>query len=317
MAKNELFRVALFGGYNKVDVQEYIKSLENEIDTIRVQNQKDSTELEQKLREAESNCSQLEGTQEQLEKELESQSEQIETLKIRAEAEEKNETSRGELEELRKGQEELKLAKQDFQLRQDDLIRQKNELRRMQEEFRKSSGEQEEKLKRSEVENRLLLKEVSGLRMENMELQDRCRELKEKLRNQTENSEHSFADQELIAAILEDARENAKLIKEETTKEREQILEDVRKEAEQMKKELAARINSELEDKGIQLLAAKHKIGQYMKEVKSVQEGLYNVYSRMNFIVENMPVRIDNYWDGEHYQMLEDMRKEEKGKDQK
>lgn len=153
--------------------------------------------------------------------------------------------------------------------------------------------------------------------MENYGLQDRCRELKEKLRNQSENSENSFADQELITAILEDARENAELIKEEAAKEREQILEDVKKEAEQMKKELAARINSELEDKGIQLLAAKHKIGRYMKEVKSVQEGLYNVYSRMNFIAENMPVRIDNYWDGEHYQMLEDMRKEEKDKDQK
>ena len=137
------------------------------------------------------------------------------------------------------------------------------------------------------------------------------------MRTLLENSENSFADQELITAILEDARENAELIKEEAAKEREQILEDVKKEAEQMKKELAARINSELEDKGIQLLAAKHKIGRYMKEVKSVQEGLYNVYSRMNFIAENMPVRIDNYWDGEHYQMLEDMRKEEKDKDQK
>lgn len=40
MADNRLFRTALFGGYNKEDVEEYIKTLEHEIESIKVLHQK-------------------------------------------------------------------------------------------------------------------------------------------------------------------------------------------------------------------------------------------------------------------------------------
>ena len=29
----------------------------------------------------------------------------------------------------------------------------------------------------------------------------------------------------------------------------------------------------------------------------------------MNKLIENMPVRLDDYWEGEHYRMLEDERR--------
>ena len=52
MADNRLFRTALFGGYNKEDVEEYIKTLEHEIESIKVLHQKEKSELQKKAQEA-------------------------------------------------------------------------------------------------------------------------------------------------------------------------------------------------------------------------------------------------------------------------
>ena len=51
MAKKTLFRAALFGGYNKEDVHEYIQTLENEIEAVKVLNQKEKNELQRQLDE--------------------------------------------------------------------------------------------------------------------------------------------------------------------------------------------------------------------------------------------------------------------------
>ena len=52
MAKKTLFRAALFGGYNKEDVHEYIQTLENEIEAVKVLNQKEKNELQRQLDES-------------------------------------------------------------------------------------------------------------------------------------------------------------------------------------------------------------------------------------------------------------------------
>ena len=45
-----------------------------------------------------------------------------------------------------------------------------------------------------------------------------------------------------------------------------------------------------------------------MKAVNSAQQGLFNIYTRMNQLIDKMPVRLDDYWDGDHYQALEKSR---------
>lgn len=52
-AKNEIFRVSVFGGFNKEDVKEYILSLESEIESLKILHQKEKNELLQKLSAAE------------------------------------------------------------------------------------------------------------------------------------------------------------------------------------------------------------------------------------------------------------------------
>ena len=83
------------------------------------------------------------------------------------------------------------------------------------------------------------------------------------------------------------------------------MLESVQKEVAQERTRVASQVNAQLEEKGIQLMAAKYKIEQYVKEIDSLQQGMYNLSSRMSKLVNNMPVRLDDYWEGEHYRMLE------------
>ena len=87
------------------------------------------------------------------------------------------------------------------------------------------------------------------------------------------------------------------------------MIETAKVETEKQKDIIAARINAQLEEKGIQLIAAKYKIEQYIKEIESAQQGLFNINSRMMKMVQNMPVRLDDYWEGEHYRELENARK--------
>ena len=116
--------------------------------------------------------------------------------------------------------------------------------------------------------------------------------------------EDEFFDYDTVNRIMEDARRNAAQIEKEAADRAEQILERARVHAEQQKDVIVRQINAQLEEKGIQLSAAKYKIEQYAKEIENAQIGLGNLNSRIREMAENMPVRLDNYWDGEPYRTL-------------
>ena len=49
MGKKDIFRTAVLGGYQKEDVMDYIRSLENEKETIRVLTKKESSGIKAQL----------------------------------------------------------------------------------------------------------------------------------------------------------------------------------------------------------------------------------------------------------------------------
>lgn len=232
MADNRLFRTALFGGYNKEDVEEYIKTLEHEIESIKVLHQKEKSELQKKAQEA-----------------------------------------------------------------------------------AETTGEEEEEL---QIEIRIAREETEKLRLENEELKEKLEKLRTPQMEQPEQSvqqtveeikkepvrEDEFFDYDTVNRIMEDARRNAAQMEKEAADRAEQILERARVHAEQQKDVIVRQINAQLEEKGIQLIAAKYKIEQYAKEIENAQMGLGNLNSRIREMAENMPVRLDNYWDGEPYRTL-------------
>ena len=334
MAKNDLFRVSLIGGYNKTDVEEYVKNMENEIESVKVMCKKEKNDL---IRRIDNNEEASVLQKELLEKDLQ---EAQEKLKVETqELQETKEELRIRTQELQKAEKELSARTQELQELQEELKARAQELQEelrvrtqeLQEELRgrtqELQEEQEQKTQESLdadhlweagtdqaadttetdallLENKMLKQELQEKSEELLILQQQYKQLK------TENQDEGFLDRNTIAEIMRDARENAKLIKEETMKERDRMLEAARTEAEKLKSDLLLQMNSELEDKGIQLIAAKYKIIQYIKEVKFAEEGLYNIHSRMNNLVESMTARLDNYWDGEKYKILEDTLRE-------
>ena len=348
MAKNDLFRVSLIGGYNKTDVEEYVKNMENEIESVKVMCKKEKNDLIRRIDNNEEASvlqkelleKDLQEAQEKLKVETQELQETKEELRIRTqELQETKEELRIRTQELQKAEKELSARTQELQELQEELKARAQELQEelrvrtqeLQEELRgrtqELQEEQEQKTQESLdadhlweagtdqaadttetdallLENKMLKQELQEKSEELLILQQQYKQLK------TENQDEGFLDRNTIAEIMRDARENAKLIKEETMKERDRMLEAARTEAEKLKSDLLLQMNSELEDKGIQLIAAKYKIIQYIKEVKFAEEGLYNIHSRMNNLVESMTARLDNYWDGEKYKILEDTLRE-------
>lgn len=334
MAKKTLFRAALFGGYNKEDVHEYIQTLENEIEAVKVLNQKEKNELQRQLDESWEQKAEEEEQLPRLKEELEHsrnrlREQEAELNRKLEEIEKSRETSENLEEELRKSREEEKRLQEELVRSGEELEKAREELaarpedREQESAYRDgSAGESgaEEETGEEAEEKASVWKEKIRLSNENAELKARLESLKkemsameQRLSAIQEEKDGDFFDYRTVTKIIEEAHKNAELIRDEAQKEGEQIIEKAVEDAEKQKDVIAARINMELEEKGIQLIAAKHKIDQYMKEVNSAQQGLFNIYTRMNQLIEKMPVRLDDYWDGEHYRALEKKREVQAG----
>lgn len=251
----KMFRTAMFGGYNREDVEEYVKTVEHEIDSIKVLHQKEKGELLRRLEESEAKAD---------------YSEQI----LNAEKEREERAAKDTEAKVETGED---------------------------------TGEED----------------VCGkLRLELEELKAKLEKKDQELAKLKEEKGDGLFDYDTVIRIMEEARHNAELIEKEAAQKALAIVEEAKtkakEEEERQKGIIAASVNAQLEEKGIQLMAAKYKIEQYIKEIESAQQGLYNLNTRMEKMVKDMPMRLDDYWEGEHYRELESKNEEnspEKGEE--
>lgn len=269
-----MFRTVIFGGLNKEDVDEYIKTLEHEIESIKVLHQKEKNEWMKKLSEGQ----------------YDNQGANEELIKMQEENKKLNEENNN----LRNENENLK-----NEIQNRDLKEQIH--REISSEFQSEENYGANKI--LEEDYKILLNKSVDLENQVEELEKQLKEIKEKKVDKA-NTNGDFFDYDTVSRIMDEARRNAEKIEAESKNKAEKIIEDAKIEAEKQKDVILRRINSELEEKGIQLIAAKYKIEQYAKEINNAQEGLYNLNFRIKEMAQNMPVRLDDYWDGEHYQML-------------
>lgn len=274
MPTNQMFRTVIFGGLNKEDVDEYIKTLEHEIESIKVLHQKEKNEWMKKLSEGQ----------------YDNQGANEELIKMQEENKKLNEENNN----LRNENENLK-----NEIQNRDLKEQIH--REISSEFQSKENYGANKI--LEEDYKILLNKSVDLENQVEELEKQLKEIKEKKVDKA-NTNGDFFDYDTVSRIMDEARRNAEKIEAESKNKAEKIIEDAKIEAEKQKDVILRRINSELEEKGIQLIAAKYKIEQYAKEINNAQEGLYNLNFRIKEMAKNMPVRLDDYWDGEHYQML-------------
>lgn len=272
---SNLFRKQLFGGLNSADVEEYIQNLEHEIESVKMLHQKEKNDILKKMEEYKEAA---------VAKPDPALQQQVDDLFRKLEQKEvENDRLKEECELLEK---ELK---EHFLDSEED-----------------GEGKWETQNYELNEEKEALKKQVQDQAAQIQELEQKLNEQQEKDKKQTEAD--PLFDYSVVTKLMEDANKNAETIRNEAKQEAMEILREADKEAEQRKSQIALRMNSQLEEKGIQLMAAKYKIEQYVKNINSLQQEMYNLYHRMNNMVTTMPVRLDDYWDGEHYEMLENNR---------
>lgn len=225
MPGNNIFRTAMLGGYNRQDVNEYVQTMEYEIEAIKKARQEDKRKWEEDKRKWEQS---LEEDREQQEKEIPLLKERIAQLE----------------------------------------------------------------------------RELSRLQKENQYLKDKEREIPEEAVAADGYLDDGLFSYENVKKIMEDAHINADIILKEARQNAEKIVKEAEDEAERQKEVIVSRINAQLDEKGIQLIAAKYKIEQYLKEVYSASHNLQEVYTHMTSVVNSMPTRIDNYWEGDYQKMM-------------
>lgn len=243
MAANGMFRTALFGGYNKEDVEEYITNLEHEIDAVKVLHQKEKNELVRQIKEMK--------------------------------------------ESGPKSEEKLTEEAEGIEKAQETEITEATE---------RMSGDMRSPVNEEEYEQ--LLNESAVMR-------EKIKCAEEEIEKLRKSQGSDYFDYETVSRIMDEARRTAAEIEEEARKKAEKMIKDAREETERQKEIVVKRINAQLEEKGIELIAAKYKIEQYAKELDNAQQGLYSLNMRVKKMVEEMPVRLDDYWQGEHYRSLE------------
>lgn len=274
MAQNITFRTALFGGYNREDVEEYIKGLEHEMESIKLLHQKEKLELIRRADESES-----------------------ELVLVKSELEAAKRKSVGRDVQEEDGSRAEAPAQEDAQeAGEEDL----EALKILEEEMQKDLSTREDDKRDADLV--LLQAECEQLKKENG-----------RLREQLENKDDLF-DYDTVIKIMEEARSNAELIEKEAKERAEQMIEEAKgralEEEEHQRHLIASRVNAQLEEKGIQLMAAKYKIEQYINEISNTQQGLYLLNTRMEKMVKDMPVRLDDYWEGEDFRQLEEKEEE-------
>lgn len=274
MAQNITFRTALFGGYNREDVEEYIKGLEHEMESIKLLHQKEKLELIRRADESES-----------------------ELVLVKSELEAAKRKSVGRDVQEEDGSRAEAPAQEDAQeAGEEDL----EALKILEEEMQKDLSTREDD--KGDADLVLLQAECEQLKKENG-----------RLREQLENKDDLF-DYDTVIKIMEEARSNAELIEKEAKERAEQMIEEAKgralEEEEHQRHLIASRVNAQLEEKGIQLMAAKYKIEQYINEISNTQQGLYLLNTRMEKMVKDMPVRLDDYWEGEDFRQLEEKEEE-------
>ena len=360
MAKDEIFRVSVFGGFNKEDVKEYILSLEREIESLKMLHQKEKNEFLQKLSATEERGD-TEDMLQKLRHELEEKDARIKSMKdalqqtaqasVPADREEFERCLKEKEESFRTREEKWKTEMEAYEKQgvEQNAAAEDERIKLLEEAKNQAEAEKEAALKsleeaknQAEAERDAALKAFAEYRNRNADREETVRELEEykqkaasekrdlenqvallqarkldaeaKITQMKEEQERSFMDYQTISKVLEDANRSAKLIKEEARQEKERLLREAHLQIEKEKSEVVSKVNAELENKGIQLVAAKYKIEQYTKEVKRIQENMYQLTNRMENMVNHMPARLDDYWKGEHYEKLEEQL-EEKNED--
>lgn len=240
MGKNEVFRTKMFGGYQKEEVMDYVRSLENEKETVKILSNKENVTIKaalekqkeenDKLKNAfleeknkilrleeelkvlrEAGPSQPSGREAAGEKEIEELKQQYErkleglTDNLNREKERQEALSKA-LERAEAGKKEL----------EEKIMRQREEAERLKDEFtefrKESSGKHEEAAAKETLQQKEILKALEAAGQENRSLREMLGSLRRECVEWKQKAEELHGGQEALQEQLEALRnENSEM----------------------------------------------------------------------------------------------------------
>lgn len=280
MANKDIFRTTVFGGYQKEDVMDYVRSLENEKETVKILASKENagikTELEQEkkaneeLKNALLSCKEQLGRLEAERKKTKEEQEQIrlQLMEERSNLQKKQSTW---AESLTRMQEDLKSQEEEWRQRTEKFL----ELEKARRGQEQAVTHLREQVRQEQEQQKVLKDELASLKDQESRLQEElARSLAENERLQGEASgwmqekESLFSEKEKLEAECRRLRDS---VRDGETKLRR--LQDVQRQAERLKKS-----NHELMER-CRRLEADHRIVKGNGEAR--KSGLNGVLEKL------------------------------------
>ena len=323
MEKIKAFKNAVFGGYNREEVDRYLSESESEAALLKASYEEKLAGLNA---EAQAARSDHEVSMKELKlrtEELEQAREKIKALESSlAEKTEKEEALTAKVAELQRSAETMSKALADHA---EEKAAADAQLARYEKAVKVMDGqasslrdrENDYKDEIDTLQARLADMEMTlaHLKKENKDLTAGAAGDPETTENEA-SSETSVKTPELtqteegyqvVRQVLSDARKNADLIEKEAREKADTILSEAKKEAESIRHDLPQVIDRDLEEKGIQLIAAKYTMEDYSGQLKGLQDQMDTLQGHLRRMIEGMPSRVDDYWKGEQYARLREV----------
>ena len=264
------FRTALFNGYQKNAVDEYVEDLMHELEDLREDALKAQSagQLRAQLDEIRQENERLQESLQEKSRRLEEEAEQ----KQRLVAEHEKQLSDGE----------QRLADIDRELK-----------------------EKEQLLKEKEEQLQKFLQRENALEAERQRfasLNDQYEENEEKLKRY-ENDYSSFMD------LMVNMKSQARQIVTDAQSEAEKITDKAKLEALDYRQNVEKELKKKKEDESLKFQLARFRISEYLESLNRSQNKLISVYEEFGRLVGQLPLRLGDVFSDEPFELLEEPEK--------
>lgn len=286
------FRTALFNGYQKNAVDEYLEDLMQELEVLRQDAFKAQSagQLRTQLEEIRQENERLQESLQEKSRKLEEEAEQKQLLISEHEKQLSNEKQRLEDidKELRNREQQLKekeLQLQQLQQQENAFKEERQRLASLNDQY----AEKEEKLKRYENDYSSFMD-----LMVNMKSQAR----------QIVTDAQSDAEEILLMA-----KKDADEITSSAQSEAEKITDRAKLEALDYRQNVEKELKKRKEDESLKFQLARFRISEYLESLNRSQNRLISVYEEFGRLVGQLPLRLGDVFSDEPFELLDDPEK--------
>ena len=286
------FRTALFNGYQKNAVDEYLEDLMQELEVLRQDAFKAQSagQLRTQLEEIRQENERLQESLQEKSRKLEEEAEQKQLLISEHEKQLSNEKQRLEDidRELRNREQQLKekeLQLQQLQQQENAFKEERQRLASLNDQY----AEKEEKLKRYENDYSSFMD-----LMVNMKSQAR----------QIVTDAQSDAEEILLMA-----KKDADEITSSAQSEAEKITDRAKLEALDYRQNVEKELKKRKEDESLKFQLARFRISEYLESLNRSQNRLISVYEEFGRLVGQLPLRLGDVFSDEPFELLDDPEK--------